>query len=81
MTHTELAHRAVECLLEQAPVEVTHAANWERGGFPLPMKKMPVSPDGTQTQHYRPLAILEYVHEKLSAKAAPPAAADPAEQP
>jgi len=67
----ELAHRATDCLLTQTLVEVTHPVDWKRDSFPLPMKKMPISPDGTQTQNYRPLAILEYIHEKLSTKAAP----------
>ena len=61
-----LAFDAVSCLLAQIPVTVTHAAGWERDGFPLPIKRMTSADDGSVTQDYRPLAILEYVHEKLS---------------
>ena len=81
---TMLAFDAVSCLLAQIPVTVTHPAGWERDGFPLPLKRgekavdgfpLPLkrgekAVDGSVTQNYRPLAILEYVHEKLSGKPA-----------
>ena len=63
---TMLAFDAVSCLLAQIPVTVTHAAGWERNGFPLPLKRGEKAADGSVTQNYRPLAILEYVHEKLA---------------
>lgn len=71
-----LARQAVEQLLLQRPVAVTHAAGWERNGFPLPIKSMPPSANGSTTQDYRPLAILEYVHESLSGDAAKRRASD-----
>lgn len=61
-----LAQQATAALLAQKPVTVTHPAGWERDGFPLPIKRMQPSADGSVTQTYRPLVIFEYVHEKLS---------------
>ena len=62
----ELAHYATSCLLLQESVSVVHAADWKRDGFPLPIKRMEPSENGTTTQEYRPMAILEYVQEVLS---------------
>lgn len=61
-----LAHTATQHLLTQTPMEVVHPPAWERNGFPLPIKKGTPEPDGTLRQTYRPLAVLEYVHECLS---------------
>lgn len=61
-----LARQAVEHLLAQQPMMVTHPPGWQRNGYPLPMKRAKPAADGSVTQPYRPLAILEYVHEKLS---------------
>jgi len=61
-----LAHQATEALLAQKPLTVHHPAGWERNGFPLPIKRAPAAADGSVTQDYRPLAILEYVQEVLS---------------
>lgn len=61
-----LAHEALAALLAQKHVNVTHPKGWERDGFPLPWTRMKPKADGSVTQPYRPLAILEYVHEKLS---------------
>lgn len=66
----ELAAQATECLLLQKPVSITHEAGWKRDGFPLPMKRMAAGEDGSVTQQYRPLAVLEYVHEVLSGELA-----------
>ena len=60
-----LIEKAAKSLLSQQTVSITHEANWKRNGFPLPIKRMPVSEDGTITQSYRPLALLEYAHECL----------------
>lgn len=68
-----LALRAVEHLLAQTLVEVTHPADWKRDGFPLPVKRMAPSPDGSVTQNYRPIVVLEWVNDKLLAAAKPPA--------
>lgn len=60
---TELAAKA---LLEQTTVSVRHFKGWSREGFPLPIKRMKEAEDGSVTQEYRPLAILEYVNDVLS---------------
>lgn len=62
-----LAESAVIAILHRTSVSVTHDANCERGGFPLPIRrnKLP-NADGTITQEYRPMAILEYVEEACS---------------
>lgn len=69
MTEQELkalAHQATEALLQQVPVPVYHPPGWQRKGFPLPMKRMLEDKDGGVTQNYRPIALLEYVHDVLS---------------
>ena len=63
---TALAQKATSCLLMQVPMSITHQPGWVRNGLPLPMKRQKPSDDGTTTQDYRPLGILEYVHEVLS---------------
>lgn len=65
-----LARSATDALLAQRPVTVHHEPGWERDGFPLPIKRMPALPSGFVVQDYRPLAILEYVHESLSGELA-----------
>ncbi|HEX8350520.1 MAG TPA: hypothetical protein VF598_11200 [Hymenobacter sp.] len=80
MTHDErmvrlLANQATHHLLQQQPMSVTHPADWKRDGFPLPIKRMPADADGTTTQEYRPMAVLEYVQEFLSGEIAAKAAA------
>lgn len=67
---TEIVAVAGRALLAQQPVTVTHEAGWKRSGFPLPIKKMAPSSDGTTTQQYRPLALLEYVNGSLSGELA-----------
>jgi len=71
-----LARYAAGCMLRQIPVEVTHDGDKKPKGFPLPIKKMAPGADGLLRQEYRPLAILEYVHEVLSGEIAAQAAAD-----
>lgn len=66
----ELAKYATACMLIQEPVSIVHPAGWERDGYPLPIKRMSTAEDGTVTQEYRPLAILEYVQEVLSGELA-----------
>lgn len=59
-----LAESAVIAILHRTSVSVTRDANCEREGFPLPIKRNKIpNADGTITQEYRPLAILEYVDE------------------
>ena len=62
----ELANRATHALLAQELLEVTHEPDWEREGFPLPVKRMSLATDGSLTQMYRPMVALEYVQEYLS---------------
>ena len=71
-----LAQQATHFLLLQQPLEITHAPGWERNGFPLPIKRQPARPDGSTTQDYRPLVILEYVQEALAKQSAEQAALD-----
>ena len=66
----ELAKLAFEALLNQVPVPITHEAGYARNGWPLPIKRMAPSEDGTTTQQYRPMAILEFIQETLSGEAA-----------
>ena len=61
-----MAREATHNLLSQKPMPITHEAGWERNGLPLPIKRMQPSDDGTTTQHYQPMQILQYVHEVLS---------------
>lgn len=62
-----LAESAVIAILHRTAVSVTRDANCEREGFPLPIKRNKIpNADGTITQEYRPLAILEYVDEACS---------------
>ena len=65
-----LAETALICLLLQKPMTLVLRPNYTRDGLPLPMKRMPVNEDGTTTQNYRPIDILEYVQEVLSGEMA-----------
>ena len=67
-----MARQALEALLQQQPIALTHAASYKREpGFPLPIKKQAPGEDGRTCQDYRPLVILEYVHEVLSGSRKP----------
>lgn len=70
MNISDLALDALESLLAQQPVTVTHEREWKRDGFPLPIKRNAPNMDGTTTQEYRPMAILEFVQETLSGEIA-----------
>lgn len=59
----DLAYTAVQNMLEPKPVTITHAAGWERHGFPLPIERKASAADGTVTQDYRPIAILSFVDD------------------
>ena len=66
-----LAESAVLGILHRTTVSVTRATNCEREGFPLPIKRNKIpNADGTITQEYRPMAILEYVEEACSGELA-----------
>lgn len=66
-----LAESAVIGIFHRKTVSVTRDANCEREGFPLPIKRNKrINADGTITQEYRPMAILEYVDEACSGELA-----------
>ena len=73
---SELAKIATFHLLRQQPMEITHPADWQRDGFPLPIKRNQPGHDGTTKQEYRPMAVLEYVQEVLSGENAAKLARD-----
>ena len=65
----DLALQALQHLLAGTPMTITHV---RPPGFPLPVKRMPDNPDGTVTQSYRAIAVLEYIgdHAPFLAKLA-----------
>lgn len=66
-----LAVGATTCMVCREPVACTHGPGWKRPpNWPLPIRKGTLAPDGTLTQTYRPIAILEYVDGALAALAA-----------
>lgn len=66
-----LATAAVAAIFQRTTVSVTRAADCDREGFPLPIKRNKIpNVDGTITQEYRPMAILEYVEEACSGELA-----------
>lgn len=67
---TSLTETALVCMLLQKPMTLILEPNYQRDGLPLPMKRMSVNEDGTTTQSYRPMVILEYVQEVLSGEMA-----------
>ncbi len=57
-----LAVAACTCLVRREPITMTHAPGWQRPvNWPLPKTRAKPAADGSLTQDYRPLAILEYV--------------------
>lgn len=65
-----LARQALAHLLAGTPITITHV---RPVGFPLPVKRMPDNPDGTVTQAYRAIAVLEYIGDQAPVQIAPPA--------
>ena len=62
-----LATTAVQHLLAQTSMEVSHAPGWQRPpNWPLPVKRGTPDAGGQTRQAYRPLAILEYVNDTLA---------------
>jgi len=55
-----LAFDALNCMIARTPITITHPSSEWPKGFPLPVKRVP-----GDTQSYRPLAVLEWVNEKL----------------
>lgn len=66
---TDLANRATIALLAQEYLSITHPIHRKPDGFPLPVKKGKPAVDGTLTQEYRPIAVLEYVNDFLFSEA------------
>lgn len=67
--YTDLVNQAAAALLARKNVTVTHPPGWQRDGFPLPVKRMKPDIFGAVTQEYRPVAIFEYVNDKLNGQA------------
>lgn len=66
-----LGDLALTAILRQQTVSVTRRPDEERNGFPLPTKRNKIpNPDGTITQEYRPLAVLEWINEVCSGELA-----------
>ena len=64
-----LARAAVDALLAQQPLTLRHEPGWVRPrGWPLPLLRRAPAADGSITQQYRPIAVLEYVDEQLRPK-------------
>lgn len=76
-----LAHRALQALITQKPIEVTHPTGKAPEGYPLPIVRNK-TPDaaGAITQSYRPIAILEYIDKKLTPEVQAPPTAPPLPQ-
>lgn len=68
--YTTLVNQAAAALLARKNVTVIHPPGWVRDGFPLPVKRQQPDVFGSVTQDYRPMAIFEYVNEKLNGQAA-----------
>lgn len=68
-----LATTAVQHLLAQTHMTVAHQPGWQRPtDWPLPVKKAQPDADGITRQAYRPMAVLEYVHDTLSRREGEP---------
>lgn len=55
-----LAFDAVSCMFARTTIVIAHPPGEWPKGFPLPVKRVPGN-----IQSYRPLAVLEWVNEKL----------------
>ncbi len=64
--YTHLVNQAAAALLARKNVTLTHPPGWVRDGFPLPVKRQKPDVFGSVTQEYRPMAIFEYVSDKLN---------------
>ena len=68
--YTSLVNQAASALLTRSNVTITHPPGWVRDGFPLPVQRNKPDVFGAVTQDYRPIALFEYVNDKLNAEAA-----------
>lgn len=65
-TVATLLNEATTAMLMRMPVTCTHPAGWKRPtNWPLPIERQKPNADGSDTQPYRPLAILEWCEDKL----------------
>jgi len=65
-TVAALMNEATTCMLMRQPVTCQHPAGWTRPeNWPLPILREPAAADGTVTQTYRPLAVLEWCEYRL----------------
>lgn len=67
--YTDLVNQAAAALLARTNVTITHPPGWIRDRFPLPIKRNKPDVFGSVTQDYRPMALLEYVNDKLNGEA------------
>ena len=68
--YTSLVNQAAAALLTRSNVTITHPPGWVRDGFPLPVQRNKPDVFGSVTQDYRPMALFEYVNDKLNDEAA-----------
>lgn len=67
MQREQLAHEAVTALLAGQSLTVRHPPGWTRPvNWPLPIKRQAPASDGSVSQAYRPIALLEYLGETAS---------------
>ena len=67
--YTSLVNQAAAALLTRSNVTITHPPGWVRDGFPLPVKRNKPDVFGAVTQDYRPIALFEFVNDKLNGNA------------
>ncbi len=66
-TVAALLNEATTAMLMRMQVTCTHPAGWKRPeNWPLPSARQPANADGSDTQPYRPMAILEWCEYKLA---------------
>ena len=65
-TVAALLNEATTAMLMRMNVTCTHPTGWKRPeSWPLPTVRQPAADNGSVTQDYRPLAILEWCDYKL----------------
>ncbi len=66
-TVATLLTEATTAMLMRMPVTCTHPAGWKRPeNWPLPAVREHAAADGSVTQTYRPMAVLEWCEYKLA---------------
>lgn len=67
MNLQSLAQQATAALLDHTPITIRHPAGWTRpNGWPVPIQRnrQPAA-DGSLTQNYRPIVVLEWVGQEV----------------